>query len=85
MPSLAFLDGSRRYKHLTTPERREAFSSLLSGDFYRLNIFSVALHLSLEFGIYNATLDLDTTVLSELCAVSIFIFKSAAVFVLFTN
>gem|GEM_PF-2660324 len=43
-----------------------------------------ALHLLLEFGIYNANLDLDTT-LSELCTISIFIFKSAAVFVLFTN
>ena len=82
MPSLAFLDGSRRYKHLTTPERREAFPLFSSGDFYRLNVFSVALHLSLEFG--NANLDLDTA-LSELCTVSIFIFKSAAVFVLFTN
>ena len=48
--SSTFLDGSRRYKHLTTPERREAFSSLLSGDFYRLNISSAALHLLLEFG-----------------------------------
>ncbi|MFC2348981.1 MAG: glycine betaine ABC transporter substrate-binding protein, partial [Bacteroides sp.] len=36
-------------KHLTTPEGRH-FPLFSSGDFYRLNIFSAALHLSLEFG-----------------------------------
>ena len=82
MPSLAFLDGSRRYTFFTLPEGREEVFLWI---FLHLCIFLLALHLSLEFGIYNATLDLDTTVLSELCAVSIFIFKSAAVFVLFTN
>ena len=34
VPSSTFLDGSRRHKHLTTPERREAFSSLLFWGFF---------------------------------------------------
>lgn len=39
-PSSTFLDGSRRHKHLTTPERRDVFSlSSLQSNFYRLNIF----------------------------------------------
>ena len=68
---------------LPSPREERRIFSFSSGLYLRMYIFQ-ALHLLLEFRIYNANLDLDTT-LSELCTISIFIFKSAAVFVLFTN
>ena len=61
VPSSTSLDGSRRYKHLTTQREGRHFPLFFSGYFYRLNIPSVALHLSLEFGKWKKGVSEDWT------------------------